>query len=332
MKDTSWYKTGTVTVLNGANTLTGNAVGSWEDNAAVGDILIVNDKAYEITLVENVAPADGRIDFEPAFADPDYTGPYAIIRSYNHVMPSDLAVRIANTLKAYQSTMNQLLNWMTGGGDGSVDHVTLSNFAGISGVRVPTLTNIAPLATSLSSTPAPFKVPQANADGKLDMNWLPVELINAVLSSGANAGTQSFSFSTQKLTKIYVTDAVAVVDINSKDSRFFDVIVNTADVDLTLNINYVNSAPGPTDLLHTGVPVNGVLEVFIRVLDLHGGLVLNWTGSPITWAPGQVASVTGVAGDINVFRLRWLNTSGAPAGVPALSTWVGEATTLLAQP
>lgn len=330
MKDTSWYKTGTISVLNGATTALGAAIGSWEANAAIGDILLVNDKVYAITLVEDSAGGTGRLDFEPEFADPDYVGSYAIIRSYNHVMPSDLAVRIANTLQSYQLTMNQLLSWMTGGGDGSLDHITLNNFAGVSGLMVPTLTNIAPLATSLSSTPAPYKVPKANADGKLDMNWLPAEVINAVLSNGANAGMQSFAFSTQKLTKIYVTDAVAVVDINSKDSRFFDVIVNTAGVNLTLNINYVNSAPAPTDLLHTGVPVNGVLDIFIRVIDLHGGLVLNWTGSPITWAPGQVASVTGVAGDINVFRLRWFNTSGAPAGVPTLSTWVGEATPMLA--
>lgn len=323
MKDTSWYKTGTISVLNGATTALGAAIGSWEANAAIGDILLVNDKAYAITLVEDNIGGTGRLDFEPEFADPDYIGSYAIIRSYNHVMPSDLAIRIANTLQSYQTTMNQLLSWMTGGGDGSLDHITLNNFAGVSGLMVPTLTNLAPLSTSLSTSPAPYKVPVADASGKLDMNWLPAELVNAVLSSGASAGTQSFSFSTQKLTKIFVTDAVATVDLNSKDSRYFDIMVNTAGAEVTLNVNYVNTAPLPTDLLHTGVPVNGVLDMFIRVFDLQGGAVISWAGSEITWSndytPGRAINA-----DVALFHLRWVNTAGAPVGVPTISKWVGE--------
>ncbi len=325
MKDTSWYRTGTLTVLTGAVAATGAGVGSWEANCSAGDILIADGKVMEITGVQDAVGNAGVLDLAMPFPGPDFTGDYAIIRSYNHIMPSGLAVRIAATLQSYQVTLDQLMYWMTGGGDGSTEHMTLSNFAGVDGLTVPTLPNLAPLAASLSLTPAPHKVPQADANGKLDMNWLPTELINAVLGSGIKLNPNSSSTSVQKLKRVYVDSATATVAINSKDARFFDIVVNYAGAALTLNVNYVNVAPTGTDLLHAGVPTDGALDVLIRVFDNLGGATVTWVGSPITWSSaGSQGATSGIAESVSAFRLRWLNTEDAPVGFPNVSFWLGD--------
>lgn len=329
MRDTSWYRTGTVSVASGSNVVTGTGIGSWTKNISVGDVLLLDQKPYQVLTVADDNLGNGTITTVPAYAGTGITnGTYAIIRSYTETTPADLALRVAEMLQTYHVTMDQLMTWMTGGGDGSLQSMTLDGFAGVSGLVVPTLPNLAPLSMMTSVTPAPNKIPKADENGKLDPNWLPSELLNNILNAGTGTGSTSASTTTsaERLLQLYPRPGAVNAVINSKDARYYDVFIGN-DFTPQLTLNWVNTAPSASDPLHSGVPTNAVITLTVRVVDLTGNSSITWSGMPIQWAGGSAPTLgTTHPGDARVFQFRWLNTAGIP-GLPVqsqINCWLGN--------
>lgn len=332
MKDTSWYRAGTISVTNGSNTVTGSSVGSWAKNISPGDILLLGQLPYQILSVADGAVGAGTLTIVPNYSGANLSGAgYAIIRSYTNTAPADLAARVAEMLQTYHVTMDQMLTWMTGGGDGTLDTLTLTDFAGVSGISVPTLPFLAPLQTRTSVTAAPNKIPLADSNGKLDPNWLPAELVNAILSagsgsSGSGSGTTT-TITAEKLLQIVQSTQNQLITLNTKTARFYDVFITDADY-TELRLNYVNSAPSSNDVVHTGVPNTANLQMVIRVINTTGTPAnITWAGMPVVWENDDGYSVPGTvpAQSVQTYTLRWLGSAGlVGVSLPmAFNNWIG---------
>lgn len=332
MKDTSWYRAGTISVTNGSNTVTGSSVGSWAKNISPGDILLLGQLPYQILSVADGAVGAGTLTIAPNYSGANLSGAgYAIIRSYTNTAPADLAARVAEMLQAYHVTMDQMLTWMTGGGDGTLDTLTLTDFAGVSGISVPTLPFLAPLQTRTSVTAAPNRIPISDSDGKLDPNWLPAELVNAILSagsgsSGGGSGTTT-TITAEKLLQVVQSTQNQLITLNTKTARFYDVFITDADY-TELRLNYVNTAPNPNAPIHTGVPNTANLQMVIRVINTTGQPAdITWAGMPVIWEGdgGAISPGTVPAHAIQTYTLRWLSSAGlVGASLPTtFNNWIG---------
>ena len=328
MKDTSWYRIGVVNVTGGSGTVSGSGVGSWAKNVSSGDILLLGQKPYRIDTVSDGVAGAGTLTISPNYSGVDIVnGSYAIIRSYTDTTPAELAARVAEMLQVYHVTFDQLMSWMTGGGDGSVETVTLQDFAGVNGLTVPTLPHLAPLQMLTSVTAAPNKIPKAGPDGKLDPNWLPAELVNKILNAGTSSGGSSTTASAataDKLVQILQTSSNSSLTLHSGTARVYDVFTTYAG-SCELLLNYVNTAPQATDPIHTGVPATAALTMRVRLINTTSSSVnLTWSGMPVIWegAAGPLSSIG--PGDVVVVTLRWLSSANL-IGVTlptAFNNWV----------
>lgn len=328
MKDTSWYRVGTISVANGSGTVSGAGVGSWVKNVSVGDVLLLGNTPYRVDTVADGVAGAGTLTISPNYSGADIVnGSYAIIRSYTDTTPAELAARVAEMLQVYHVTFDQLISWMTGGGDGSVETVTLQDFAGVSGLTVPTLPRLAPLQLLTSVTAAPNKIPKAGSDGKLDPNWLPAELVNKILNAGTSTGdsaTPSSTVTTDKLVQLLQSGSNSILTLHSGTARVYDVFITYAD-HCELRLNYVNTAPQATDPIHTGVPATAALKMVVRLINTTSSSVtLTWSGMPVIWEEplGQLSTIG--PGDVAVVTLRWLSSANL-IGVTlptAFNNWV----------
>ena len=331
MKDTSWYRTGTVSVVNGSNTVTGSSVGSWAKNISPGDILLLGQLPYQILSVVDGAVGAGTLTIAPNYSGANLSGAgYAIIRRYTNTAPADLAARVAEMLQTYHITLDQMLTWMTGGGDGTLDSLTLSEFAGVSGISVPTLPFLAPLQTRTSVTSAPNKIPRADSNGKLDPNWLPAELVNAILSAGSGStggsGTATV-INTEKLLQIVQSTQNQLITLNTNTARYYDVFITDAAY-TELRLNYVNSPPSSNDVVHTGVPHTASLQMVIRVINTTSTPAnITWAGMPVIWEgdDGAISPDTVPAHTVQTYTLRWLGSAGlVGVSLPmSFNNWIG---------
>lgn len=327
MKDTSWYRSGTISITTGTNTVTGAAVGSWAKNLSPGDILLL-DRPYQILAIADGLAGAGTMTIAPAYSGTTLVNAsYAVIRSYTETTPADLARRVAEMLQTYHATMDQMLYWMTGGGDGTVQSMTLQDFAGVSGITVPTLPFLAPLQTLTSVTAAPNKIPKADANGKLDPNWLPAELVNKILNAGTSTGasaTPSSAVTTDKLVQLLQSGSNPILTLHSGTARVYDVFITYAD-HCELLLNYVNTAPRTTDPIHTGVPTTAALTMVVRLINTTSSSVsLIWSGMPVIWEEPLGMLTRLGPGDVAVVTLRWLSSTNL-IGVTlptAFNNWV----------
>jgi len=118
----SWYRTGTVTVVNGSPNVVG--VGTlWLTQASVGDIFIGPDLAqYEVaSITDDAHLAVKKLDGTAAYAGASLSAQaYAIIRNFTSTLPAQLAAQLAAMMTAWHTTTDDLANWLSGTGTATV--------------------------------------------------------------------------------------------------------------------------------------------------------------------------------------------------------------------
>lgn len=314
MRDSSWYRTGTASLTNGSDVVTGVSTG-WTPYVSAGDIFLHANAVYEVLQVLS----DTSIKLDRAFAGATVSGQaYAIIRSYSAQAPAALANRVSSALQRYHNTMDQLLTWMSGGGDGTLQTMTLDDFGGVSGLLVPTLPGIAPTSVATSVTPAAGKIPKAGTDGKIDPNWLPADILEK-LRSGGNI--------TEKLVTLVQPDTgTAALVVNSKDAAVYDIYLKRA---ATIDINYVNDTSGVHTNVHNGVAETAAMTMTLRIFTLAAGASATFTG-PLIWESGSAPVVPSSASHATIITLTWFNTAAAGAGAVAtpVNKWIGHVSAL----
>ncbi|MEG0062994.1 MAG: SGNH/GDSL hydrolase family protein [Pseudomonas sp.] len=110
----TWYTTGTITLVQGSNIATGAGV-EWLETVRYGDILLVEDKLYEVTGPINVV----QIQLERPYTGPTIQNkPYALIRNMTNASNFDLMRKIDELLEERSSSLTQFTNWAAGSANG----------------------------------------------------------------------------------------------------------------------------------------------------------------------------------------------------------------------
>lgn len=110
----TWYTTGTITLVQGSNVATGTGV-EWLETVRYGDILLVDDKLYEVTGPIN----EVQIQLERPYAGATIQNrPYALIRNMTNASNFDLMRKINELLAERSSSLTQFTNWAAGSANG----------------------------------------------------------------------------------------------------------------------------------------------------------------------------------------------------------------------
>ena len=104
--ETSWYRTGTVSVVSGGKGITG-AGSLWASQALPGDLFALTDTNGNITSqfseVEDVV-SDTSITLKTVWPGASLSGQgYVLVRNFTGTLPSDLAAKLSKLLALYQS-------------------------------------------------------------------------------------------------------------------------------------------------------------------------------------------------------------------------------------
>lgn len=330
MQSTGWLRKGKVSVTVGGTVVSGTSVGMWGRFVVSGDLMLLDGRPYQIVSVSDVDNLHSTAVITPAYVGVSdlVDADYAILRTHSSVTPISLANSLTDTIQDYHHTMDQMMFWMTGGGDGSQDSMTMQDFAGLSGLTVPTLPFLAPQQMLAAVVPAPYKIPKADASGKLDPNWLPAELVAAILAaSNPTAATGATSITSAESLVQQVWDPTkADVVVNTKAGRHHDVFLKGGTAAAPgIVLNWIND--GTKTPTHTGVALNAAMTLTVRIMAVDaGGYTPVWSGMPIHWLAGSAPDMSFTAADeLKVFQFRWLSSTGI-AGLPsnlALNCWVG---------
>lgn len=115
---TTWYRTGTVTVISGSPNLI--FVGALLlSQASAGDIFIGPDLAlYEITAIsDDTHAAIKKLDGTAAYNGASLSAQaYAIVRNFTSTLPAQLASQLADLMTKYHVTLDEMVAWLSGTG------------------------------------------------------------------------------------------------------------------------------------------------------------------------------------------------------------------------
>ena len=116
MAATSWYRTGTVSVTNGSDVVTGTNT-LWVANVNVGDIFVGPDKAlYEVVEVtDNITLRIQTLDGIAAYQGATGTAlTYAVVRSFTNTTNADLAARLSDMINKWHGREDEFVDWLAG--------------------------------------------------------------------------------------------------------------------------------------------------------------------------------------------------------------------------
>ncbi|MDD5247810.1 MAG: hypothetical protein PHY45_02425 [Rhodocyclaceae bacterium] len=114
----NWYRTGTVTVVNGSPNVVG--VGTlWNTQASVGDLFVGPDLAfYEVSAItDDTHLAVRELGGTDAYAGANASAQdYAIVRNFTSTLPAQLASQLAALMTSYHVTLDEMTAWLSGTG------------------------------------------------------------------------------------------------------------------------------------------------------------------------------------------------------------------------
>ena len=126
----TWYTTGTVTLVQGSNVVTGAGT-AWLENVRYGDILMVANKLYEVTASLN----EVQLQLEQPYTGATISNqPYALIRNMTNASNYDLMVKIDEMLEERSTNLTQFSAWAAGsavGGPNGDGKYPLTNRVGV---------------------------------------------------------------------------------------------------------------------------------------------------------------------------------------------------------
>ncbi len=110
-----WYRAGTVAVANGSDAVVGDGT-LWTSQTQAGDIFTVDrDQLYMVVAVID----NTHLTIWPTYAGTNHTAAsYAIINQFNSTTQGDLAERLANLIRQWQTREDQYSRWVGGGSTG----------------------------------------------------------------------------------------------------------------------------------------------------------------------------------------------------------------------
>uniref|UniRef100_A0AAU6W077 GDSL-like lipase n=1 Tax=Pseudomonas phage Nican01 TaxID=3138540 RepID=A0AAU6W077_9CAUD len=110
----AWYTTGTVTLVKNSNIASGTGT-QWLEKVRYGDILLVQNKLYEVTAALN----DVQLQLEQVYAgDTIQNQPYALIRNMTNASNYDLILKIDEMLEERSTNLTQFTTWAAGSANG----------------------------------------------------------------------------------------------------------------------------------------------------------------------------------------------------------------------
>lgn len=126
----TWYTTGKITLVQNSDTATGSGT-KWLDVVRYGDILLVNDKLFEVTAAKN----DLQIQLERVYTGPTLVDQsYALIRNMTNASNYDLITKIDDMLQERSTNLTEFADWMGGtvnGGPNGDGKYPLTNRVGV---------------------------------------------------------------------------------------------------------------------------------------------------------------------------------------------------------
>lgn len=125
-----WYTDGTITLVQGSNVATGTGT-AFLEKVRYGDILMVDDKLYEVTAAQN----DLQILLERPYTGATATNrPYALIRNMTNASNYDLMAKIDEMLEERSTNLSEFTAWAAGspnGGPNGDGRYPLTNRVGV---------------------------------------------------------------------------------------------------------------------------------------------------------------------------------------------------------